>query len=65
MEAVEQHARSFSHGQLAEDRESLAVQALVTLGRTEQARRRAESFRRRWPNGLYRSRVEAAIALIR
>ncbi|MDP3274301.1 MAG: hypothetical protein Q8Q09_03845 [Deltaproteobacteria bacterium] len=65
MDAIDQHARAFAQGQLAEDRESLAVQALVTLGRREQATRRAEAFRRRWPSGLYRPRVEAAIALIR
>lgn len=65
LEAIEQHQRRFARGQLAEDRESLAVEALVTLGRGDEARRRAEAFRRRWPDGVYRARVDAALALIR
>lgn len=65
LDAIEQHRRQFASGQLAEDRESLAVEALVTLGRGEEARRRAEAFRRRWPDGVYRARVDAALALIR
>ncbi len=64
LDALEQHRRQFASGQLAEDRESLAVEALVTLGRADDARRRAEAFRRRWPDGVYRARVDAALALI-
>ncbi|MBL8677760.1 MAG: hypothetical protein JNK05_01240 [Myxococcales bacterium] len=65
LDAIEQHRRQFAAGQLAEDRESLAVEALVTLGRNDEAQRRAEAFRRRWPDGVYRARVDAALALIR
>lgn len=65
LDALEQHRAQFARGQLAEDRESLAIEALVTLGRGDDARRRAEAFARRWPDGMYRPRVDAALALIR
>lgn len=47
--AVDTHAREFPTSQLAEEREVLAVQALDSAGRTDEAKRRATSFRSRWP----------------
>ena len=65
LEAAEAHARRFPRGQLAENREGVAIQALVTLGRADEARARAAAFRRRWPDGLLRDAVEAAVRSIR
>jgi hypothetical protein len=64
LEAADAHARSFPRGQLAENRESVAVQALVHLGRRAEARARGAAFRRRWPGGLLRERVEGALRSI-
>lgn len=62
LDAVGQHARQFPHGQLVEEREALAVQALVLAGRDADARARAAAFRRRFPRGIYLPVVEAAIS---
>lgn len=61
LEACERHARDFVHGQLAEERESLAIRALVGLGRQEDARERATRFRAEFPDGLLVDVVEAAL----
>lgn len=65
LDVAEGHARRFPRGQLAENRESVAIQALVTLGRAVEARERAAAFHRRWPDGLFREQVDAALRSIR
>lgn len=62
--AVDEHAKSFPHGQLVEMREALAVQALVHDGRHDAARARAARFRRDFPGSVYLPVVEGAIASI-
>lgn len=49
---IAEHARRFPDGTLAEEREALRVKSLSTLGQTEEARRAASSFRRRFPNSV-------------
>lgn len=56
-----QHARRFAHGQLAEEREALWVQALVANGNTEEAHTRAVQFRRHFPRSIQIEIVNAAI----
>lgn len=51
--AIQEHERRFPHGQLAERREALGVRVLVALGRTEEARRRADAFRARYPDSPF------------
>jgi hypothetical protein len=46
------HQREFPHGQLAEEREWLAIQALNLAGRRDEARARAAAFRRTFPQSL-------------
>jgi hypothetical protein len=41
---VAEHARQFSHGRLAEEREALRVRSLAGSGRTEDARRATAAF---------------------
>jgi hypothetical protein len=60
--AIEEHAAQYPRGRLAEEREALAVQALVLLGRTDAARARGAQFKRRYPNSLFGSAVERALA---
>lgn len=50
LDAANTHARRFPHGQLSEERDAIAVQALVLLGRADEARARAERFRRAYPD---------------
>ena len=62
---IDRHARQYPKGILAEEREALAVNVLVTLGRHDEARDRGARFLRRYPDSLLRNSVEAAIATIR
>ncbi len=62
LEALDQHARTFAHALLAEERDALYVQALARAGRYEEARARAEAFRRTAPTSLLLPAVEAATA---
>jgi TolA-binding protein len=58
------HARLFPNGQLAEERESLYVQALVSSGAFEQARGRGKRFHRRYPQSLFAPVVDKALQSI-
>ncbi len=49
---IAEHTRRYRNGRLAEEREALRVKTLVGLGRTEQARRAAGSFRVRFPHSV-------------
>jgi hypothetical protein len=61
MEAVERHARLYSRGQMAEEREAIAVQALVKLGRKEEAAARGARFRARYPNSVLMGVIDVAL----
>lgn len=50
---LEQHARAFPSGQLAEERELLRVRALRALGRVEAAKEAAAAFRARYPKSMH------------
>lgn len=56
--AIGDHEREFPNGRMAEEREVLAIQALLTTGREAEARARATRFRQRYPNGLFRPLVD-------
>ena len=58
------HARRFPTGVLVEEREALAINALVGSRRYDDARARAAEFLKRFPGSLLRSSVEAAVAAI-
>ena len=59
---ADQHARQMPDGQLAIERELIAVDALMRLGRTDQARARARRAAERDPANMYRSRFEQLLA---
>lgn len=59
--AADDHAREFPRGQLAEEREVIAVQALASQNRRAEARARAATFRRNYPNSALGSIVEEAV----
>jgi hypothetical protein len=54
---LELHRHEFPSGQLAAERELLAVQSLQLLGRTEAARRRAAALAARFPSSRYAARA--------
>jgi hypothetical protein len=61
LQALEQHRARFPAGQLAEEREGLAVLTRAAAG-DDSAARAAEEFRRRYPRSLLLPAIEAALA---
>ena len=64
LRTLELHLQSFPRGRLAEERDSLTIQALVSLGRHASARARAAQFRRKYPQSLLRPIVDHALRAI-
>jgi hypothetical protein len=62
--ALHRHARVFPRGQLAEERDSLFVQALVAKGHFTLARQRALHFAQKYPHSLFQPVVEEALRSI-
>jgi hypothetical protein len=59
LELADRHARRFPAGGYAQEREMIAIQALVRLGRSSDASARAERFRRSFPGSAYERRLDA------
>lgn len=59
---TEGHQRSFPAAMLVEEREVIAVDALVRLGRRDEARARVAQVRARFPRSAYLPRLEALVA---
>lgn len=64
LSAIDRHTRGFARPELAEEREALAVQALVLSARYDEARARAARFRASSPSSLFMPSVEASLASI-
>ena len=64
LDRLERHRRLFPSALLGEERDALQVQALVKAARYDEARARADSFRKRTPGSLFLPMVDAAIASI-
>ena len=56
------HARRFPDSAMDQERELIAITALVRLNRQDQAQARAERFTRQHPGSVYRRQIEAVIA---
>jgi len=61
LETLDRHAQKYPAAQLAEEREALAIQCLVGLGRADAARARGERFRKTFPGSMLLPVVEAAL----
>jgi hypothetical protein len=61
LESLEAHRREFPRGQLAAEREFLAVQALVQMNRGGEAKQRAEDLTYRFPTSSYAARATRLI----
>lgn len=57
---TEDHLRLFPHGILDQEREALAIEALIKLGRIVKARTRAHDFERTYRDSPHRTRIERA-----
>jgi len=64
LDLVERHRRTFANALLAEERDALEVQSLVKAGRYDEARARADAFRRRAPDSLFLPMVDSAVESI-
>jgi hypothetical protein len=62
LDLTQEHVRRFPHGMLTQEREAIAVEALVQLGRPVQAKTRGQAFLAAYPVSPYRSRVEHALS---
>jgi hypothetical protein len=58
LKATSEHARRFPDGVLAEEREAIAIEALVAAGRGDPARARFTQFVARFPDSSYRRHLE-------
>ncbi len=62
LDRLARHRRSFPDAMLGEERDAMQVQALVKLGRLDEARVTADALRRRAPGSLFLPMVDAALA---
>lgn len=62
--AVARHESAYPTGLLVEEREAMAVKALVAAGRNEEARARGSRYAKRFPGGLMRPAVDGALRSI-
>ena len=59
---VDEHARRFPRGTLVQEREVLAIDALLRLSRRSDAEARAEAFRKSYPRSGHVRRIDALLA---
>jgi hypothetical protein len=59
--AVDAHAARFPQSALAQEREVIGIEALVALGRPDDARARLARFRARWPTSSHLVRLDGLL----
>ncbi len=64
LDRLERHRRRFATPILGEERDAMEVEALAKLGRSAEARAKADAFRRRTPDSLFLPAVESAVESI-
>ncbi|GAC1352587.1 MAG: hypothetical protein NVS3B20_12710 [Polyangiales bacterium] len=57
----DEHARAFPAGSLTQEREVIAIDALVRQGRRADAESRAERFKKRFPQSGHLRRIETLL----
>jgi hypothetical protein len=62
LDTLAQHERRFARGTLVQEREAMAVRALLLLGRRSEARERVNRFRARFPDSVMLETLESAVA---
>ncbi len=61
LRAADRHQRRFPSGKLAEEREAIAIQALILLERPDDARARADRFRRTFPGSALQPAIDEGL----
>lgn len=61
LELASEHARTYGEGRFAQERELLALEALVRLQRVDEARRRAARFAARYPGSAHLPRLDVLV----
>ena len=61
LDALRAHRRKYPHGELAQERERLAIDALLLQGDMTAARARAREFHRDYPKGLLAPSVDSLL----
>jgi hypothetical protein len=64
LRAIELHTRRYPESVMIEEREALAIKALVGKGRNAEARSRGERFRARFPRSLLMSSIDETLGTI-
>ncbi len=59
LELVREHETLFPQSKLAQEREVVAIEALLKLGQRNAAETRAQSFEHRFPGSAYRAKLDA------
>jgi hypothetical protein len=62
LQQTELHRAQFPRGKLAEEREALAIRALLSLGRADEARSRARVFHLTYPNSFLTPAIDSALS---
>lgn len=62
LDIVAKHERTFPKAEFSEEREVIRIDALMRLGRVEEAHARADGFNARFPASAHRARVRALLA---
>jgi hypothetical protein len=60
--AAAEHKRLYAGGSFTQEREVIAIDALLRLGRRQEAEMRAASFRTAWPDSTHLRRIEKLLA---
>ncbi|WP_394845702.1 hypothetical protein LZC95_52820 [Pendulispora brunnea] len=60
--AAERHAQKWPHGYLVEERDAVLIQALALGGRHDEAQRRANAFRKAYPQSILLPAIDASLA---
>jgi len=58
---TQEHARKYPRGLLVQEREVMAIEALLKLGRRDEAANRAERFSRSFPGSTHQRRIDALL----
>jgi hypothetical protein len=58
---TQEHRQRFPRGQLSQEREVIAIEALSRLGRAGEATKRAESFEKSYPGSAHTKKVETSV----
>lgn len=61
LRAVEAHVTNWPDSPLAQEREVIAIEALLSLGRRDDARARLAAFRSKWPTSTHLVRLESML----